>query len=168
MAAFTADKANIARQKAYNAVYGTGVTASGKSSVSPYHFYAVKSFFLHLAANLGNKDVAFLAYSAEDATTNLGTDLAQAAGTLYMWYAKGRRTTGTTAAFEALHQAADNSATTTTVSTHRLNIVGNQFIEVWPNGFIFITGLTVSSATAVGGATESAAADSSDGFVIVS
>ena len=166
MAAFSVQSAALVRQKAYNAVYGTG-TGTTTNSVSPGHFYALKSFFLHWAANKANADLSFLAYSADDATTNLGVDLAQAAGTLYVWFGKGRRTTGTTAAFEALHQAADNSATTTTIATERLNASGQQFLHIYPTGMPFITGLTISSATAVGGATESTTADSNDGFVIV-
>lgn len=165
--ALATTNANIARQKALIAVYGTG-TGTSTNTVSPYHFYAVKAFFLHWAANKGNADIQFIPYSAEDATVNNGTDKVGAASTLYVWYGKGRRTSGSTAAFEAIHDAADNTATTTTVWTSKLNASGQAFLFVAPNGVALATGLTISSATAVGGSTETvSAANSSDGFIIV-
>jgi hypothetical protein len=163
--AVSVQNANLVRQKAYNAVYSP--LGSSTSAVSPYHFYAIKAFFLHWAANKGNLDLQFIPYSAEQAVTNPGVDLTTGAGTLYVWYAKARRTTGTTASFQALHDAADNALTTTTVATQKINAVGQQFILVHPNGVAFATSLTISAATAVGGATESSAADATDGFVIV-
>jgi len=164
--AVSTQNANLVRQKAYNAVYSPLGTTT--SAISPYHFYAIKAFFLHWAANKGNPDLQFIPFTAEQAVTNLGTDLTTGAGTLYVWFAKARRTTGTTAAFVALHDAADNSATTTTLATQKINATGQQYILVHPNGVPFATSLAISSATAVGGATESATADAADGFVIVS
>jgi hypothetical protein len=158
--------ANLVRQKAYNAVYGTG-TGTTTNTVSPYHFYAIKSFFLFLAANKNNPDLQFLPYTAEQAVTNLGTSLVGGACTLYLWYGKARRTSGTTASFQAIHDAADNSATTTTVDTALVKLTGNQFIFVHPNGVAIATDVVISAATAVGGATESSAADATDGFIIV-
>jgi hypothetical protein len=165
MALVTAN-ANIARQKAYNAVYGTG-TGTTADSVSPFHFYAVKAFFLHMAINKGNPDLQFLPYTAEQAIANGGTDLVGAGCTLYAWYGKARRTSATTVAFQAIHDAADNSATTTTVDTVLINLTGQQFFIVHPNGKILATGLTISSADAVGGATETTALLATDGFIIV-
>lgn len=164
--ALTTESAGRVRQKAYEAVYGTG-TGTSTDTVSPYHFAGIKAFFSHWAANKLNPDLQFIAYTAEQATTNLGTSLVGGACTLYVWFVKGRRTSGTTAAFEALHDAADNSATTTTVNTVKLNLAGQQALIVHPNGFIIATDVVISSATAVGGATESTAANADDGFVIV-
>lgn len=165
MALSTAN-ANIARQKALIAVYGSG-TGTTSNSVSPYHYYGLKQFFLHWAANKGNADIQFIPYSTAQAIVNLGTDLVGAACTLYVWYGTAARTTGTTASFQAIHDAGDNSATTTTVDTVKINAVGQQFLVVHPNGVALATGCTISAATAVGGATESAAADATNGFVIV-
>ena len=162
--ALTTANANLARQKAYNAVYGT---SKSTSLVSPYHFYAIKALFLHLAANKGNPDLQFAAYSAEQATTNLGTSLIGGACTLYAWYGRARRTSGTTSSFQAIHDAADNSATTTTVDTALIKLTGNAFMIVHPDGIALATDAVISAATAVGGATESSAADATDGFIIV-
>lgn len=164
--ALSITNANVARQKAYIAVYGSG-TGTATNTVSPYHFYGIKAFFLHWAANKGNADVQFIPYTAEQAIVNNGTDLVGAASTLYVWWAKARRTSGTTASFQAIHDAADNTATTTTVDTAKINATGQQFLFVHPNGIALATGLTISAATAVGGAVESAVADATDGFVIV-
>lgn len=164
--ALATTNANIARQKALIQVYGTG-TGTATNTVSPYHFMAVKQFFLFWAMNKGNADIQFIPYSAEDATVNNGTDKVGAASTLYVWYGKARRTSGTTSSFQAIHDAADNSATTTTVATALVKLTGNQFLLVEPNGIALATGCTISAATAVGGATESSAADATDGFIIV-
>jgi hypothetical protein len=76
--------------------------------------------------------------------------------------ARTARTSGTTAAFsENLHDAADNSATTTTMVTQRTRLTGQSFAIVHPTGQAFATDLVISSTTAVGGATESAAGDAS-------
>src|SRR5438874_2001754 len=128
MAALATQNANLVRQKAYNAVYGTGKTTS---LISPYHFYAVKSFFLHMAANKGNPDLQFVPYSAEDITTDTGTNPMTGVGTLYMWFMRARRTTGTTASFQAIHDATTNGATTTTVATNKINPTGQSAIFVW-------------------------------------
>lgn len=157
--ALTTQSANLVRQKAYNAVYGTGA--------SPFHFYAIKQLFLHLAANKGNPDLEFKAYGTGDATANGGTDLIGAACTLYAWYGKAARTTGTTASFQAIHDAADNSASTTTVWTAKIDKTGQSFLFVEPNGRALATGCTISAATAVGGATESSATDATAGFILV-
>lgn len=162
--ALTTQNANLVRQKAYNAVYGFGKTAR---PVSPYHFYAVKSLFLHFAANKNNPDLQFAAYTAEQAVTNNGTSLVGGACTLYAWYGLARRTTGTTASFQAIHDAADNTATTTTVDTFKINLTGQSFLDVRPDGIVIATDVVISAATTVGGPTESAAADATDGFVIV-
>lgn len=163
--ALVTQNANLVRQKAYNAVYSP--LGSATVSVSPYHFYAIKAFFLHMTANKGNPDLQFIPYSTAQGTTDGGVDLVGAAANLYVWYGAAARTTGTTASFQAIHDAATNGATTTTVWTAKIAAVGQSFIFVNPNGQPLATGLTISAATAVGGATESAAADATNGFVIV-
>lgn len=165
----TLQSAGLVRQKAYNAVYGSG-TGTTTNTVSPYHFYAIKSFFLYWAANKGNLDLQFIPYTAEQATTNAGYNPDIGPSTLYVWFAKARRTSGTTAAFETLLDGAssgDSDAVTTQISVNRIRATGDQFITVWPTGFALATDLTIASTTTLGGATESSAANSSDGFVIV-
>lgn len=115
----------------------------------------------------GNPPLQFVPYTATQAVVNLGTSLVGGACTLYGWYEKNARTSGTTAAFAALHDAADNSATTTTVLTSKANLTGQSFAVVEPTGFIIATDVVISNATAVGGATESSAANAGNGFVIV-
>lgn len=132
---------------------------------------AIQEAFLdlkvYLATQKKNPDLQFIPFSEAQAIVNNGTDLVGAASTLYGVYAKAARTTGTTAAFFAVHDAADNSATTTTALTQRIRLTGQKFCALYPAGFALATGLTVSSATAVGGATESTTPDGVNGFVIV-
>lgn len=132
---------------------------------------AIQEAFLklkvYLSTQKGNPALQYASFTAEQAVTNLGTDLIGGACTLYGMYAKGRRTTGTTASFVAIHAAADNSATTTTLVTRRFKLLGQEFGYADPFGLACETGCTISAATAVGGATESSAADAADGFIIV-
>lgn len=127
-------------------------------------FAALKAY---LAQQKGNPDLQFVPFSAEQIVTNGGFSPDVDAARVYGIWVKGRRTSGTTASFVAIHDATDNSATTTTVETFKFNLTGQQYFTINPDGFLLGTELTVSAATAVGGATESSAADAADGFVIV-
>lgn len=164
--ALTTQSAGLVRQKAYNAVYGTG-TGTATNTVSPYHFYAVKALFLHLAANKGNPDLQFAAYSAEQAVTAGGTDLIGGAATLYAWFAKARRTSGTTSSWQELIDAAANSTDASLIAATRFKATGDQFLQVFPNGIAFATAVTIAAVTIASGSVESSAADASDGFIIV-
>lgn len=132
---------------------------------------AIQNTFLdlkmYLATQKKNIDLQFIPYTAEQATTDGGADLVGAASTLYGWYANGRRITGTTSSFLAIHAAATNGATTTTLVTARFKAISQKLAAIFPFGLACETGLTISAATAVGGATESTLADGADGFVIV-
>lgn len=122
---------------------------------------------MQLATSKGNPNLQFIGFSEAQAIANNGADLVSAACTLYGVYVKGTRVTGTTSAFFAIHAAADNTATTTTIFTSRLKAIGQYFAGLFPKGLASETGLTVSFATAVGGATESTTPDGGNGFVIV-
>ncbi len=141
--------------------------AKALAGANPAHAAAFRELKTYITTQGGNPQLQFVPYTAAQAVTNLGTSLVGGAATLYGWYGKGARTTGTTAAFEALHDAADNSATTTTVDTVKLNAAGQSFAVIHPTGFAFATDVVISSATAVGGSTESSAANADNGFVIV-
>lgn len=171
--AIATQSAGLVRQKAYNAVYGTG-TGTTTNTVSPYHFYAIKALFLHLAMNKGNPDLQFIPYTAEQITTqaSFGFNPDVDASTLYCWFGKARRTSGTTDAFETLLDAtvgADSDVETTIIAINRIRAVGQQFLEVWPNGYAIATDLTIQSTTSMAGpAAESTAANATDGFLIIS
>lgn len=127
-------------------------------------FLGVKAY---LAQQKRNPDLQFIPFTAEQAVTNNGTSLVGGACTLYGIYAKGRRTTGTTSSFLAIHDAADNNASTTTIVTSRFKAISQEFQWVSGVGLALATDAVISAATAVGGATESSTADAADGFIIV-
>jgi hypothetical protein len=168
MAGVVTQSANLVRQKAYNAVYGTG-TGTSTDSVSPYFFYAVKALFLHLAINKGNPDLQFIPYTAAQDITAAGyLPLGAGACTLYAWFTKATRTSLTTKAYDTIRDATDNTTTDATIATQMTNLAGQQAIMVWPNGFPVATELVITSTTAVDGQTETTtAALASNGFVIV-
>ncbi len=137
------------------------------ANASPTDREAFQALRKHLSTGGKNPDLQFIAYSEAQAIANNGTDLTSAACKVYGWYGKASRTTGTTAAFAAIHAAATNGATTTTLSTNRVKATGHTFSNIWFFGIPCETGLTISAATAVGGATESTTPDGVDGFVVI-
>lgn len=126
-----------------------------------------KDLKLYLASQKYNPNLQFIPFSEAQAIANLGTSLVGGACTLYAVYVKAARTSGTTAAFFAIHDAADNAATTTTIITNRIKATAQFYANVMPHGIAIATDVVVSCATAVGGATESTTPDGVNGFVIV-
>ncbi len=141
--------------------------AKALAGASPANAATFRELKNYLTTQGGNPQLQFIPYTAEQSIAAGGTDLVGGASTIYGFYAKGRRTSATTAAYLAIHAAATNGATTTTVVTERFNLTGQSYSTVMPTGIAVETGLTISAADAVGGATESTAALSADGFVIV-
>lgn len=170
--ALTTEAIAKVQRRAMHAVHGTGTLVSSADSVSPYHFYAIKAFFLHMAANKGNPDLQFVAYSSANAVASTnGTSLVGGACTLYMWFGKAVRTTGTTASFNWLWDGTagggDSDPVGDEIAVHRIKAVGQQFLNVWPNGYTVATDVSIVATTAIDGTTESSAADATDGFIIV-
>ena len=155
--ALTVQDGTLVWQKVKNALVGANPAAQN----------AFRDLRVYLATQGGNPQLQFIPYAAEDIVTNTGMQAVTEACTLYGVYAKGRRTSGTTSSFFAVHAAADNAATTTTILTERFKAVSQAFSAVFPTGIAVETALTLSAATAVGGATESSAADAADGFILV-
>lgn len=143
---------------------------SRKYNLNPLVFYSLKAFFLYWATNKGNEDLQLIPFS--DSTT--ATDgISQATGyspigvasRLYVLYAKNNGAGDGTDAFIGVHNATDNASAP--LVTAVIQDDNDQFILVNPNGWVFGTDLTISAATTNGGATESAANNSADGFVII-
>jgi hypothetical protein len=162
--ALTTQNANLVWAKVKLALLGQSSTGGAPTPVAQEAFQDLKKY---LAQQKGNVNLQFAAFAAEDIVTNNGSSAIGGACTLYGVYAKGRRTSGTTSAFFAIHDASDNSATTTTIVTSRFKATGQEFVGLYGNGIAIATDVLVSCATTVGGATESSAADAADGFVIV-
>jgi hypothetical protein len=158
--------ANIARQKAYNTVYGTGTTAS---PVSPYDFYAVKSFFLHMALNKGNPDLQFVPvdgiFSSSDGGANASQVLVNGPCTLYAVFLKKVGTV------ETIFKGSNNASTAGTDGTQDLAFAltaAGTIFAAYPDGRALSTGLTVTENTTRTGSTLTLKANKLDGFVIVS
>lgn len=141
--------------------------AKALAGANPATAAAFRDLRVYLSTQGQNPQLQFVPYTAAQAVTNNGTSLVGGACTLYGWYEKNARTTGTTAAFAALHDAADNTATTTTVVTSKANLTGQSHAVIEPTGFIIATDVVISNATTVGGPTESSAANAGNGFIIV-
>ena len=162
--ALATENANLVRQKAYTFA-NSGGTAAGSAHGEIWR--QLKAFFLHLAVNKGNPDLQYIPFNATQVTTAAGYNPDIDACTLYAVYLRGRRTSGTTAAFFSVHDAADDAATTTTVWTFKFNVTGQEYFCSSPDGHVITTDITLGTATTVGGTTDSSAADACDGFIIV-
>lgn len=163
--ALTTESAGRVRQKAYNFLQQS--TGTSTASVSPYCLYAIKSLFLHLAGNKGNPDLQYVPYTAEQAIVAAGTSLVGGACTLYAWFAKGRRTSGTTASWQTILDAAANSTDASVIASMRFKLTGDQFVQIYPNGIALATDALIAAVTISSGSVESSTADASDGFIIV-
>lgn len=156
--ALVTENANLVRQKVKIAL----------ASAHPAIQEQFKDLLAYLATQGKNPDLQFIPFSEAQSIIDTGTDLVGAACTLYGLYATTAPTrVSTTSAFFAIHDAATNGATTTTIVTARVKALGQVYNVTAPKGIALVTGLTVSSATAVGGATESTTPDGVQGFVIV-
>lgn len=152
-------------ENSYIAWQRVKIALAGADPVVVRQFKELKA---QLSQVKGNPDLQVVPFNATQITTNLGYSPDVDAAMLRGVYMKGKRTSGTTAAFVALHDATDNSATTTTVVTAKFNLVGQEYAFTFASGFRLTTELTISGATAVGGATESTSTDTADGFVLLS
>ena len=136
-------------------------------AASPAARAAFRELKTQLAGVKGNPDLQFIPVTAAQMIANGGYCPDVDACRLYGAYFKGARTSGTTAAFVAIHDATDNSATTTTVLTGKLKVTGEEVTFVSQFGWGIATDITVACATAVGGATESSVGDAANGFLII-
>ncbi len=177
MAVVVTQSGNLVWQKVKNAItVANPVLAAGTNPPTGQPGATIAAFrgFLeglkyHLAQQKRNIDLQFIPFAAEDAIANLGYNpITTGAGTLYGAYVRGRRTSATTKSFFQVFDANDNATSTATIITGMFNLKGQEFVWFDASGNTkFATGLTIAFDTAVEGATESTAALSGDGFVIV-
>lgn len=156
--ALSTQNANLVRQKVHADLRNPGV------------FYALKSLFLHLAANKGNPDLQYVAIdgavNASDSGNTASQVLADTACTLYAIYLKKA---GSTAVF---FKATNHASTATTDGTedlsYKITTLGEEDLFLFPTGRAFATGLTVTEDTTATGSTLTLNANRVDGFVIIS
>lgn len=173
--AVVTQSANLVWQKVKNAIsVANPVLAAGTNPPTgqPGATGAASGAFLDLKMYLSqqkrNPDLQFIPFASEDAIAANGDLMITGAGTLYAIYVRGRRTSATTASFFQAFDALDNTTATATLVTSLFNVTGQEIVWINATGTMkFATGLTVAFDTTVAGATESTAALSGDGFVIV-
>lgn len=161
--ATTLESANRVWQKANQSLNALDASPAARNALAEF-----KKWLGTQKAGAVTAGLQFIPFSAAQTVVNNGyTPGIGGVHTVYFVYVKGARTSGTTAAFFAVHDAADNTATTTTVVTGKFKVTGEEYVFGSQAGMAMATDLTLSCATAVGGATESAAADAGNGFVII-
>jgi hypothetical protein len=134
---------------------------------------AVKAFKALIEELLSRGVAELQVLPFEGSTIDTGSNglvlLTSAVAKYYGIYAKRVTGSDVTAAFvEVLDDATDNtSAATTLLASLRTNAANEEQFHIFSNGEVLATGIVVSAVTAPTGATESAATESSYGFVIV-
>lgn len=158
--AVTLESANLVRQKAYAALSGT----NNPSSKHQMWWTLLREFF-NQHVNTGNADLEFVPFGTADIIANTGYTPLAAAAAVYVVYIRNPGDGDGTDSYVSLHDATDNASAT--VVTLRIEDDDDEVMAVKPDGWAFATDVTISGATTAGGATESAAANAADGFLIV-
>lgn len=136
--------------------------AGTATSAAVNAFRALKEW---LASTANATQFQFVPFSAALIVTNTGYSPIGEACRVYGLYGKNTGGSDGTDSFLALHDAADNASAALVATV--IQDDNDEVTWIDPNGMAFATDLTISGATTIGGATESAAADACDGFVIV-
>lgn len=153
--AVSTENANLVWQKVKAALMNASPAAQAA-------FAGLKQY---LATQGGNPDLQFIPFSAADIVVDTGYSPIGAACKVYGLYAKNSGAGDGTDSFIALHNAADNASAGFVGGV--IQDDNDAFLAIKHNGWSFATDLTISAATAMAGATESAAANAADGFVII-
>lgn len=137
------------------------------TGASPAAQLAFKGLRRWLVEQNKNPDLQFIPFSAADIVTNTGYSPIGVPGSVYGIYVKNSGTGDGTDSFFALHNAADNASAALFAAV--IQDDDDEIVALYPlsGGLAFGTDLTLSAATTIGGATESAEANAGDGFVIV-
>lgn len=163
--ALSLESANKVRQKAVAAV-GTqdkGTSAGQNTAV----YFALKAFFADWAINHGNADLQWIPFSTTDVTTNTGySPIGGVTSTVYFVYARNPGLGDGTNAYIRLYNDTTNTTNTLAYVTGLISDDFDSFVFVSGKGIVYGTDLTISSDTGTD-ATESAAANAANGFVIV-
>ena len=152
--AITLEAANLVRQKAR------------RYTKNPLVSYALKSFFAYHSAR-GNADLQIVYFDAADTAVTDGVIVADAACVVYFVWAKKRND-----ATDDYFKLYDNASVDTTTTEARLVLpileASEDHLAIFPAGLTMASGCVATSHTEALGTTDSAAAaDASDGFVIL-
>ncbi len=141
-------------------------TSHDGGSANPTHQRAVlNSLKLWFVEQKGNPQLQFLPFSAADIVTNLGYSPLDVPAKVYALYIKNPGNSTGTDSYITLHNAANNASVP--FITGLIQVSDDEFLYLNARGADFTTDVTVSAATTSGGATESAAADAGNGFLII-
>ena len=163
--ALTLEDSNLAWQRVKIAL-ASEPTGAG-SFTPPPAIDAFRSLKTYLATALGNPTLQFVAIDALDVDDASGKVLADAACTLYAVFLK-KQATATDVYLHILDDATDDTgvATDTRVMLAMLETEESAF-AIYPNGVAMGTGVVAKAYTTAAGSTDSASADTPNGFIII-
>jgi hypothetical protein len=141
------------------------LSAHDQGTASPAAVEAFRGLRAWLVEQNGNPTLQFVPFSAADIVTNLGYSPLDVPAKVYAMYVKNTGGSDGTDSYITLHNAANNASVP--FITVLIQDDDDEAFFISARGVDFTTDVTVSGATTAGGATESAAADSADGFLII-
>lgn len=156
--ALVLQSANLVRQKTFMINRSPGV------------FYALKSLFLHLAANKGNPDLKIVfvdgTATASDGGNVLSQVVSDSACTLYAIVIK--KSGATLTSFKVSDSATTAATDGTQAISTNITTLADEYVYLYPTGKAMANGLTYTE-TITGGttATQNVKANAVYGFIIV-
>lgn len=135
---------------------------SGKGS-TPVAQAALRGFKDYWMGAKAGANLQFVGFSEAQADDDDGTNLLDAASTVYFFYVKklASGTDNTVKMFE--NTTVDTTATQQSLSIP-LDVIDQEAFMVYPNGWAQATGLTITQHTTIEGSTDGS--DGADGFII--
>ena len=118
-----------------------------------------------LTTQKGNPQLQFIPFTAALLVADTGYSPIAVPATVYAIYAKNTGSGGTDS-YIRVYNSATNTTNTAAFITGVIQVAGDDFYAMKSNGWAFGTDVTISADTGTD-ATESAAADAADGFILV-
>lgn len=135
-------------------------------TLDPSIFLALKGFFAYWASNKSNADLQLIPVGDAAITAAGGGVLADAPATVYVAYIK-KTNTATDSYFKLFDDITDDSTTTDNRLTVGMLEANEEQFVMFPKGLTMATGVVGAAHTNAEGATQSAAGDSGNGWIII-
>ena len=167
--ALSLESPNLVRQKVYAALGGqggpAGVASSTELSTSKQRLWwaTAREFFDQWVAQ-GNANLQFLPYDEAQADDADGTDLADSACKVYMFYVK-KLNAATANTVKLYDNVTGDSITTEQTLSIPLDAANQEAMIIYPTGFSHATGVAVTQHTTIEGSSDGS--DGGNGFVVI-
>lgn len=158
----------LVRQKVYAALDGVGGPGSSTNRAGTAKktlwWTAAREFFNQWVSQ-GNANLQFIPFSEVDADAADGTEFADTACKVYLFYVKKDGTSTTANTVKLYDNVSGDSITTEQTLSIPLDALAQECMQIYPTGFSHATGLAVTQHTTIEGSTDGS--DGANGFVVI-